>query len=101
MGGERDGMSQRLPFHFADYLELTNWTRRAVRDDEPGAIAEDLLPILERIGITPAAWLELAKDFETTFCTWIGQAGHVERVCERSGQRWARGIRACRRLFPS
>jgi hypothetical protein len=56
---------------------------------------------LQRIGITPAAWLELAQDFETTFCTWIGQAEHVERACERGGQRWARGIRACRRLFPS
>jgi len=66
-----------------------------------GAIAEDLPPILKRIGITRAAWLELAKDFETTFCSWIGQAEHVERVCARGGQRWACGIRACRRLFPS
>jgi len=66
-----------------------------------GAIAEDLPPILERIGITRAAWLQQAKDFETHFCTWIGQAEHVERVCARGGQRWARGIRACRRLFPS
>jgi len=56
---------------------------------------------LERIGITREAWLELAKDFETTFWTWVGQAEHVERACERGGQRWARGIRACRRLFPS
>jgi len=71
-----------------------------VRDDKRGAIAEDLPPILERIGITRPAWLELAKEFETTFRSWIGQTEHVERVCERGGQRWARGIRACRRLFP-
>jgi len=72
-----------------------------VRDDKHGAIAEDLPPILERIGITQAAWLRLAKDFETDCCSWIRQAERVERVCERGGQRWARGIRACRRLFPS
>jgi len=36
-----------------------------------------------------------------SFCTWIGQAEHVEWACERNRQRWARGIRACRRLFPS
>jgi len=41
------------------------------------------------------------KDFETTFCSWIGQAENVERACERNRQRWARGIRASRRLFPS
>jgi len=55
---------------------------------------------LERIGITRAAWLPLAKDFETPFCSWIGQGEHGERGCERGGRRWARGIRACRRLFP-
>jgi len=101
VGGPREGMPDGLPFYLADYLDLVNWTGRAVRDDKRGAIAEDLPPILERIGITPAAWLQLTKDFETTFCTWIGQAEHVERACERNGQRWARGIRACRRLFPS
>jgi hypothetical protein len=74
---------------------------RAVRDDKRGAIAEDLPPILARIGITRAAWLQLAKDFETHFCSWIGPAEHVERICRRGGQRWARGIRACRRLFPT
>jgi len=101
LGGVREGMPEGLPFHLADYLDLVNWTGRAVRADKRGAIAEDLPPILERIGITRAAWLQLAKDFETHFCSWIGQAEHVERVCERNRQRWARGIRACRRLFPS
>jgi len=101
VGGVREDGLEGLPFHLADWLDLVNGTGRAVRDDKRGAIAEDLPPILERIGITPAAWLELAKDFETTFCTWIGQAEHVEQACERGGQRWARGIRACRRLFPS
>jgi len=101
VGGTREGEPEGLPFHLADYLELVNWTGRAVRADKRGAIAEDLPPILERIGITRAAWLQLPEDFETHFCIWIGQAEHVERVCKRERQRWARGIRACRRLFPS
>jgi len=101
VGGVREGMPQGLPDYLANYLDLVSWTGRAVRDDKRGAIAEDLPPISERIGITRAAWLQLAKDCENTFCSWIGQAEHVERVCERGGQRWARGIRACRRLFPS
>jgi len=86
VGGVREGMPDGLPFYLADYLDPVNWTGRAVREDKRGAIAEDLPPILERIGITPAARLELAQDFETTFCTWIGQAEHVERACERNGQ---------------
>jgi len=97
VGGAREGGPEGLPFHWADYLGPANWTGRAVRDDKRGAIAEDLPPLLERIGITRAAWVQLAEDFETHFCSWIGQAEHVKRVC----QRWTRGIRACRRLFPA
>jgi len=44
---------------------------------------------------------QLAQEFETHFSHWIGQAEHVEQACERGGQRWAHGIRACRLLFPS
>jgi len=58
-----------------------------VRDDKREAIAEELPPILERVGIPRAAWLQLAEDFETHFCIWIGQAEHVERVCKRERQR--------------
>jgi len=101
VGGVREGMPQGLPFYLADYLDLVNWTGRAVREDKRGAIADDLPTILDRIGITRAAWVQLSKDFETHFCSWIGQAQHVERVCKRERHRWARGIRACRRLLPS
>jgi len=55
VGGTCEGGPERLPFHLADYLDLVNWTGRAVRDDKRRAIAEDLSPILERIGITRAA----------------------------------------------
>jgi len=101
VGGVRQGMPAGLPFHLADYLELVNWTGRAVREDKRGAIPDDLPPILERIGVSPQAWLQLATEFETHFCRWFGQPEHVEQACERAGQSWARGIRACRRLFPS
>jgi len=64
----------------------------SLRDDKRGAIANDLPPILDRLGITPEAWLQLCTEFETHFSSWIGQAG--------PGRHWVRGIRACRRLFP-
>jgi hypothetical protein len=100
VGGVREAMPEGLPFHLADYLELVNWMGRAVRDDKRGAISSDLPPILERLGITPEAWLQLSTEFETQFSRWIGQAEHVEQACVRGGRHWVRGIRACRRLFP-
>jgi REP element-mobilizing transposase RayT len=101
VGGVREAMPKGLPFHLADYLELVNWTGRAVREDKRGAIADDLPPILDRLGISSQAWLQLASEFETHFCSWIGQAEHVEEACRLAGHHWARGIGACRRLFQS
>jgi len=94
-------MPEGLPFHLADYLELVSWTGRAVREDKRGAIADDLPPILDRLGISSQAWLQLASEFETHFCSWIGQAEHVAEACRLGGHHWARGIGACRRLFRS
>jgi len=101
VGGLREAMPEGIPFHLADYLELVNWTGRAVREDKRGAIADDLPPILDRLGISLPAWLQLASEFETHFCSWIGQAEHVEEACRLGGHHWARGIGACRRLFQS
>jgi hypothetical protein len=101
VGGERALMPDGLALHLADYLELVNWTGQAVREDKRAAFAEDLPPILTRLGITEQAWLHLATEFETQFCRWIGQPKHVQDVCLHTGQHWARCIRACRLLFPS
>jgi len=100
-GGERQDGPKGLPFHLPDYLELVNWTGQAVRDDKRGAISQDLPPILERLGIDGQAWLRLATQFESSFSTWVGKAEHVHSTCRRLGHRQARGISACRLLFPS
>jgi len=101
VGGERQDGPKGLPFHLPDYLELVNWTGQAIREDKRGAISQDLPPILERLGIDEQAWLRLATQFESRFSTWVGQAEHVQDACQRLGHRQARGISACRLLFPS
>ncbi len=47
-------------FGFADYLELLDWTGRAVRDDKRGAIDSGIPPILERLGLDPEGFLNQA-----------------------------------------
>jgi len=101
VGGERQDGPKGLPFHLPDYLELVNWTGQAIREDKRGAISQDLPPILQRLGIDEQAWLRLATQFESSFNTWVGKAEHVQDACRRLGHRKARGISACRLLFPS
>ncbi len=37
-----------LPFEFGDYLNLVEWTGKAIKSDKQGAIPQKLVPILER-----------------------------------------------------
>ncbi len=92
-------MPKALPFPLRDYFELVNWTGQAVREDKRGTIPEGLPPILERLRTGSAAWLRLATELESSFCTWIGQADRVHETYQRLGYQRARGIGACRRLF--
>jgi len=40
-----------VPFAFGDYLELVDWTGRALREDKPGYIKAREPKILARLGI--------------------------------------------------
>ena len=47
-----------IPFRFCDYLELVDWTGRAIRSDKRGAIDARLPPIMQRLNVDAAAWQE-------------------------------------------
>ncbi|GHA20574.1 transposase [Arenicella chitinivorans] len=70
-----------LPFKLADYIELVDWTGRIMRQDKRGAIASELPPILERLGLNSDAWQVLTTQFETQFQHWVGSEHIVRQVC--------------------
>ncbi|MDT8952977.1 transposase, partial [Aeromonas caviae] len=47
-----------LPYTFADYLMLVDWTGRAIRVDKRGHIPVCLAPILTRLGVDEVRWLK-------------------------------------------
>lgn len=56
-----------IPFRFADYLALVDWTGRAVREDKRGFIPEQLPPTLSRLSIEPEIWLANTTQFEARY----------------------------------
>lgn len=56
-----------IAFSLSDYLQLVDWTGRAIRDDKAGHIGNHLPPILTRLGISPADWLQASTAFEAVF----------------------------------
>lgn len=54
-------------YSLSDYLQLVDWTGRAIRDDKRGHIAHQLPPILARLGIPIKDWLNDSQHFESVF----------------------------------
>jgi putative transposase len=88
-----------LPFHFSDYLELVDWTGRAIRADKRGFIPADVPPILSRLGVEADSWIETVRHFRRHFYDFVGQADVLVQHGQALGRSWLRGVGACRRLF--
>ncbi|HHC73299.1 MAG TPA: transposase [Thiotrichales bacterium] len=101
-GGEREDLpSSMLPFDFHHYLALVDWTGRAVREDKPGAIPQDLAPILERLGIEAGAWFDSVNNFEARFLRVLGPVERIRSLAKAVGRKWFQGITRCLRFYRS
>lgn len=61
------GQQAGIRYSLSDYLQLVDWTGRAIRDDKHGAIDHRLPPILQRLGVEPKEWLNNSQHFERFF----------------------------------
>ena len=99
-GHPRRDMPKGLPFRLTDYLELVDWTGRAIRDDKRGAIDANLPPILERLGIEPKHWLFLAQHFESRFKGLVGGVCRLKQAYRALGYQRTPGLKSCEMYFP-
>ena len=99
VGDQRDDMPKGLPFHLDDYLELVDWTGRAMVAGKRGAIPDNLPPILQRLRIDPKHWLFMSQQFESRFKGWVGAAQILQQACRQLGYRRTPGLGECRALF--
>ena len=99
VGNHRQDAPKGIPFAFSEYLELLDWTGRAIREDKAGHIDGAQLPILQRLGLQERAWQELTQSFEGLFHSLVGRPEKVETVVEARAQHWVQGIGNCRRYL--
>jgi REP element-mobilizing transposase RayT len=64
-GAITDSQQSGIPFNFTDYLELVDWTGRAILLNKRGAIPNHLPTILNRLAINQKTWLSSSTQFET------------------------------------
>ncbi|MDO3382463.1 transposase [Gilvimarinus algae] len=100
-GSEHKGnQPNHLPFDLTDYLQLVDWTGRAIRNDKRGAINQRLPDILQRLGIPSKDWLDTCWHIEKRFGRVIGPVAKITELCEALNLKWMHGISQCRRLYP-
>jgi len=105
IGNEHKDQPEGIAFSFPDYLELVDWSGRAIRDDKAGAIADNLPPILARLGIEQRGWLDMINHYDQRFFRAVGAMGKLKQFAHRLGQCWMKGQSAdkCvyKRLLPT
>lgn len=94
-----DTPEHQLPYNISDYIELVDWTGRAIRSDKKGFIASDTPPILRRLNIATDQWLNICKRLEKDHHQAIGPAKKLEQIATNLQQKWLKGITACRQLY--
>jgi len=88
-----------IPFSLRDYLELVDWSGRAIRDDKRGFIDNTIPPILNRLNIDPTQWCEYHQRRGPRFSHAVGHLSQLREYAHRSGKQWIAGIRASEQLF--
>lgn len=96
----RDPHRHAIGFTLTDYIELVDWTGRAIRDDKRGAIDSTLPPILQRLGIEPEAWLaHMQGQYQEIYPRLMGRVEKIQQACLSLQQTFIKGLCQSRVLF--
>jgi REP element-mobilizing transposase RayT len=93
------GAEHSMPYRFDHYLQLVDWTGRAVRSDKRGAIDDRLPPIMQRLGIDGDAWRLAMRPRGNVFGRAMGRLDHLRLHAHTLGQSWVRGLHRAERLY--
>jgi hypothetical protein len=96
-GSGQEGAS--IPYGFQEYLELVDWTGRAIRPDRAGAIGGGLPPIMQRLNIDAREWELSMRTRGNAFGRAIGALDRLREHAKLLGQCWIRGLRRSELLY--
>lgn len=90
-GSSAENAARGIPFRLMDYLQLVDWTGRAIRADKRAAIPQGLAPILERLSLDQEDWAEQVNTFGRRKCTAVGPHARRQAYSEATGKAWVWG----------
>lgn len=88
-----------IDFTLSDYLQLIDETGRLVREGKRGAIPHHLSPILNRLQLSAAGWLEMVKNLEKNFFHAVGNSMILVDFGDKNRMRQPKGINAAKKHY--
>jgi REP element-mobilizing transposase RayT len=99
---DKDQHENAIGFTLTDYLELVDWAGRAIREHKRGAIAQQTPPVLQRLGLETARYLEhLRGQAATETPVMLGHIDHMRQAVKLFGRCFIKGIGEAQRLYRS
>ena len=87
-----------LPLSREEYLQLVDWSGRALLADKRESIPGALPPILERLDLGQKHWLGDMRHYGSWYYRAVGSVQALERYCQHLGQQWLKSARPTRML---
>jgi hypothetical protein len=99
VGNYRENMPEGLAFDLKEYLQLVDWTGRAILENKSGFIPNDCPPILQRLEIDIQHWLYMTQHFESKFKGLVGTVNSLKKACKKLGYHRTPNLTACQQLL--
>ena len=91
------GLAPALSIRTLDYLELVDWSGRAVREGKRGAIAAGVPSVLRRLGLAENQWQGQMLGIESRYYRAVGTVESLKAKARDLGQCWLKGAGSARR----
>jgi REP-associated tyrosine transposase len=91
--------SKGIVLSLEDYMELVDWTGRAIIDDKHGHIPGQLSTIISRLQVNPDYWVGTVKNFNRCFPRVAGHVARLKMICQKLNLAWVHGMGASKCLF--
>jgi REP element-mobilizing transposase RayT len=99
VGNPRENLPKGLAFDVREYIQLVDWTGRAILENKRGFIPKICPPILQRLEIDAKQWLYLSQHFESKFKGLVGTVDSLKKACKKLGYRRTPNLTACQQLL--
>jgi len=81
-----------IAFTLYDYLELADWSGRAIHPNKGGAIDENTPKLIATLGISSEDWIEVVKNFRRHYGHFAGREQVLRRCANDHHHCWYKGV---------